>query len=121
MKRTTSYKLSDMTLRQIKDLQDGLRMSQTELLAIAIDRMYREEIKMSNKQPTVILNESGYNTGMTFVEYCAEATKYGDDPSDNSSDIDDFAFVSVDYARNDPAWDVPEGWPEDLPLWEYRP
>ena len=47
MKRTTSYKLSDMTLRQIKELQDGLRMSQTELLAIAIDRMYREEIKMS--------------------------------------------------------------------------
>ena len=47
MKRTTSYKLSDMTLRQIKELQDGLRMSQTELLAIAIDRMYREEIKMN--------------------------------------------------------------------------
>ena len=47
MKRTTSFKLSDMTLRQIKELQDGLRMSQTELLAIAIDRMYREEIKMN--------------------------------------------------------------------------
>jgi predicted transcriptional regulator len=47
MKRTTSFKLSDMTLRQIKELQDALKMSQTELLAIAIDRMYREEIKMS--------------------------------------------------------------------------
>lgn len=53
MKRTTSFKLSDMTLRQIKELQDSLRMSQTELLAIAIDRMYREEIKMSNKQQPI--------------------------------------------------------------------
>ena len=49
MKRTTSFKLSDLTLRQIKELQDALRMTQTELLAIAVDRMYREEMKMNNK------------------------------------------------------------------------
>ncbi len=71
---------------------------------------------------TIILNESGYDTGMTFEEYAVEAAKHGDDPRDWSQNIDDFSFVGTDYAKNDPNWsDEAEGWPEDLPLWAYRP
>lgn len=71
---------------------------------------------------TVTLNESGYDTGMDFEEYCTEAAKHGDNPADYSTDIDDFVFVGWEYAQNDPRWaDSTEGWPESLPLWEYRP
>ncbi len=75
---------------------------------------------MMNKQ-TVILNESGYDTGMSFTEYALHASEHGDDPRDYSDNIEDFVFVSVDYAKQDPNWDISEGWPEHLPLWEYRP
>jgi hypothetical protein len=71
---------------------------------------------------TVTLNESGYDTGMDFEEYCTEAAKHGDNPADYSTDIDDFVFVGFEYAQSDPRWsDSTEGWPENLPLWEYRP
>ena len=70
---------------------------------------------------TIILNESGFDTGMTFADYCELAAEHGDNPADYGDSIEEFAFVSVSYAHNDPAWDVPEGWPDDLPLWEYRP
>lgn len=76
---------------------------------------------------TIILNESGYDTGQSFEDYAEEAAQYGDDPRDWSDDIDDFAFVSVEYAKQDPHWqDDAEtaesmGWPEHLPLWSYRP
>ncbi len=53
---------------------------------------------------TVTLQESGYDTGMEFEEYCQEAAKHGDNPADYSTDIQDFAFVSVDYGKSDPNW-----------------
>ncbi len=74
---------------------------------------------------TIILNESGYDTGMTFAEYCAQADKYSfDKPSDFSDNPDDFVFVSKEYAMQDPAWgELMEwwGWPDELPCWQYRP
>ena len=70
---------------------------------------------------TIILNESGYDTGMDFAEYCIEAAKYGDNPADYSTDIEDFRFVGWEYAQGDPYWNDGnlEGWPENLPLWTY--
>ena len=72
---------------------------------------------------TVILNESGFDTGMEFEEYCDLAAEHGDDPRDYGNDIEEFVFVSKSYARNDPNWwdDGYKNWPEDLPLWQYRP
>lgn len=66
---------------------------------------------------TVVLNESGYDTGMTFEEYCEEAAKYGDNPADYSTDINDFRFVGWEYAQN--VWNdgTLDNWPESLPLW----
>lgn len=71
---------------------------------------------------TITLNESGFDTGMTFEEYCALAAQHGDNPADYGDNIEDFAFVSKDYARNDPMWwdDSCEDWPDNLPLWQYR-
>jgi hypothetical protein len=34
---------------------------------------------------------------------------------------DEFVFVSKSYAQSDPDWDVDEDWPDDLPVWVYRP
>lgn len=70
---------------------------------------------------TIVLNESGFDTGMTFEDYCEMAAEHGDNPADYSSDVDDFAFVSKSYAEQDPDWDVDADWPDDLPVWEYRP
>jgi len=73
------------------------------------------------KMATVILNESGWDTGMDFAEYCALAAQHGDNPADYGDNLDDFVFVSKSYAQADPDWDVDEDWPDDLPVWEYRP
>ena len=70
---------------------------------------------------TVKLNESGWDTSMSFEEYCKLATEHGDNPADYGDDIEDFVFVSKSYAQQDPDWDVDEDWPDDLPVWEYRP
>ena len=43
-KRTTSFRLSDMTKAQIEELLIALGVSRTELLSLAIDRMYQQEI-----------------------------------------------------------------------------
>ena len=43
-KSTTSYRLSDMAKAQIEELTETLKMSRTELLSVAIDRMYQQEI-----------------------------------------------------------------------------
>jgi hypothetical protein len=70
---------------------------------------------------TIVLNESGFNTGMKFTDYAERAAQHGDDPRDYSSNEEDFIFVSPEYAAADPNWDVDPDWPEDLPVWEYRP
>lgn len=70
---------------------------------------------------TITLNESGFDTGMSFEEYCALAAQHGDNPADYSGNINEFVFVSKSYAQIDPDWAVDEEWPDDLPVWEYRP
>ena len=70
---------------------------------------------------TVTLNESGYDTGMAFDEYCELAAQHGDNPADYSTDINDFRFVGWEYAQTDPFWNdgALDNWPESLPLWMY--
>ena len=70
---------------------------------------------------TIVLNESGFDTGMSFEDYCALAAQHGDDPRDYDDDPEKFVFVSKGYAQADPAWDVDEDWPDEIPVWEYRP
>lgn len=71
---------------------------------------------------TIRLNESGWDTGMDFSHYCEKVVAAGyDDPRDYGDDPEKFVFVSKSYAQADPAWDVDENWPDELPVWEYRP
>jgi len=44
-KKLIAIRASDLTLRQITELQERLGVSQTELVTLAIDRLYREEIQ----------------------------------------------------------------------------
>lgn len=67
----------------------------------------------------VTLNESGYEIEIT-EEMLNEMSEYGDIPSDWGLELEDCVWVSVEYAKSDPHWDIPEGYPEHLPLWESR-
>lgn len=70
---------------------------------------------------TITLNESGYQFQMNTEVYEAACRDAGvDSPSDFGVAYEDATWVSADYAAHDPAWDVPEGWNKDLPLWEAR-
>lgn len=70
---------------------------------------------------TITLNESGWDTGMSFIDYCRQARQYGDDPSEYSMYEEKFRFVGLDYARNDPFWNDESltDWPENLAVWTY--
>lgn len=48
-KTLISLRISDLTKRQIGDLQKVTGMNQTELISVAIDRMAREERKMDDE------------------------------------------------------------------------
>jgi len=67
----------------------------------------------------VTLEESGYEIEIT-KEMINEMAQYGDTPSDWGTEVENCVWVSVDYAKGDPHWDIPEGYPEYLPLWEER-
>ena len=67
----------------------------------------------------IILQESGCRFELTD-EMLREMSKYGDIPSDWGRGIGDCVWVSVEYAKSDPHWDIPSGYPEHLPLWETR-
>lgn len=43
MKQQINFRASDLTIRQLAQLQNLTGMSQTELISTAVDRMYREE------------------------------------------------------------------------------
>ena len=43
-----SFRLSYESLRQIKDLSTKMGRSESDVVEIAIDRMYREEIRFGN-------------------------------------------------------------------------
>jgi predicted DNA-binding protein len=44
-----SFRLSFESLRQLKDLSGGMGRSQADIVEVAIDRMYREEIRYGNR------------------------------------------------------------------------
>jgi hypothetical protein len=43
-----SFRLSYESLRQIKDLSTGMGRSEGDVVEVAIDRMYREELRFGN-------------------------------------------------------------------------
>jgi len=70
---------------------------------------------------TITLNESGWDTGIEFIDYCRQARLVGDDPSEYSTFEEHFRFVGLDYAKTDPFWNDESlaEWPESLPVWSY--
>lgn len=48
VKPVHSFRLSFESLRQIKDLSTSMGRSEGDMVEIAIDRMYREEIRFGN-------------------------------------------------------------------------
>ena len=46
MKIAVSYRLSDLTLRQLEELSERWGMTKTETLSVVVDRAYRQEGKM---------------------------------------------------------------------------
>jgi len=63
---------------------------------------------------TITLRESGYKFDIDSDEFLAELAQHGDDPREYSKDVNDFEFSDSDDEK-------PEGWPEHLPTWSYRP
>jgi hypothetical protein len=125
MKQQINFRASDLTARQLDALMQSWGTSQTETLTVVIDRIYQQEIAAmttATAQRTVVLLESGYDTGLSFEQYSELAAQLGDDPRDYSSSIADFEFVSLDYAKSDPDWqeDVTGDWPDTLPVWRYK-
>lgn len=49
MKQQINFRASDLTAEQIAKLTQQTGMLQTEVIAVAIDRMYQEEIDMAQK------------------------------------------------------------------------
>lgn len=61
---------------------------------------------------TITLRESGYQFQVDKEQFLAELAQHGDDPREYSDNVADFEWSEQDK---------PEGWPEHLPTWEYRP
>lgn len=90
-KQPTSVRLPDLTMRQLAELITATGMTQSEIIAHAIDRMYREEIKPMT-QTTVRLVCSA---GQDAYDAIAEAIKEGDLPAN---------------AKLGPRQQSPQGW-----------
>jgi hypothetical protein len=108
-KRPTSTRLSDLTTKQLSDLAGMTGLNQTEVISVAIDRMYREETKMSDKldyrviednggglhlfvfddQDRVIFAHSGYEYNPGQLSQDLDALDTGDDTSDWDGNSDD--------------------------------
>lgn len=71
-KRMTSIRLSEHTQRQIADL--GHIGSQSEIIALAIDRLHREEVSMKQRA-TATLTDGTVITGWLTTEH--PASSYG--------------------------------------------
>jgi hypothetical protein len=63
-KRVTSLRISEYTAAQVHQLGDILQASQSEIIMLAIDRMYRQEFGKRNptKQETQTMNEEQETT-----------------------------------------------------------
>lgn len=63
---------------------------------------------------TVKLNESGYDTGMSFEEACKIVESAGfDSPLELGYSEDEVVWVGGEYARS--TYD--QDWPEEIPYW----
>ena len=47
--KPASYRLPDMTRNQIAELSERLTMSQAQVVAVAIDRIYQQESSQSSR------------------------------------------------------------------------
>lgn len=90
-----------------------------EMVGVILNRVWEAFDWMETKEKkefTVKLQESNHEIVIT-EEMLQEISLYGDIPSDWGLGLEDVVWVSRGYAENDPDWDVPEGFPEHLPLW----
>jgi hypothetical protein len=68
----------------------------------------------------VILSESGYNTGLSYDEACAEVEAAGyDSPRQLGYSADEVTWVGAEYARSE-LLDPGETWDSDAPYWYGR-
>lgn len=49
-KKLIALRASDLTIRQLEELAQWLGMNQTELLTLAIDRLYQSEVGDKSKE-----------------------------------------------------------------------
>lgn len=86
MKTLTSIRLPELTASQIEALKYKTGLGQSEIITTAIDRMYREEIKMSNKNKYVawVINDQGASEDIKYQDntnakeiYAFARRKYG--------------------------------------------
>lgn len=47
-KPVRSFRISVEGVRQLRELSEGMGRSESEVIEVAVDRMYREEIRFSN-------------------------------------------------------------------------
>lgn len=76
-KRLTSLRITDYTTAQIQQLRARIGANQTEIVALAIDRMYRQEFGNGinpMKQETQAMNDK-----ITIILECLHALKRGVD------------------------------------------
>lgn len=86
MKRLTSLRITDYTTAQIQQLRARIGANQTEIVALAIDRMYRQEFGNGinpMQQETQTMNEQitiadGTYTPEQLARLVAEASERGD-------------------------------------------
>lgn len=65
-KIAVSYRLSDLTLRQLQELSERWGMTKTETLSVILDRVYRQEMEMkefnlNNQRVRANVPEEGFD------------------------------------------------------------
>ena len=73
-------RLSELTKGQIETLAETTGMKQTEIVSIAIDRMFREETRMSKQHDRITqkLGEAGAAWAVQSWKYCGANDPYED-------------------------------------------
>jgi hypothetical protein len=77
MKHPTSYRLPQITLDQIEQLRQATQMTQAEIVQTAIDRMFREEIKMTATYTVVSDRFAQEPTETTLDQFYKDAESLG--------------------------------------------
>lgn len=61
-RKVTSFRLTVLATRQLAELAELLEINNSEIVSIAIDRMYQQESKMSNQYNVWASNDQGATT-----------------------------------------------------------